>query len=217
MNPKNKITFFILAALPFYLNDFSNIFVKDEVTWLALDYSLKLIPLTFLLCMIKAGNLSFKDLGLTALSPNRFIFWTLFITTLGLCLDEPGFSIWGKILPSINLGSIPIGQESPYYVLDMTVGLALVAIAEEVIFRGLAFTALKEKGYSPSSVFIISGIAFGLIHWSAGPVAIVTTAITGAGLMVCMWKTRSILPTIIAHYIINYLSFSGLAAQFWEI
>ncbi|WP_031484820.1 CPBP family intramembrane glutamic endopeptidase [Maridesulfovibrio frigidus] len=217
MNFKNKITLFILAALPFYLNDFSNIFVKDEVTWITLDYSLKLIPLAFLLCMIKAGNLSFKDLGITTLSPKRFAFWTFSITALGLCLDEPGFSIWGKILPSINLGSIPIGQDSPYFLLDMTVGLALVAIAEEVIFRGLAFTALKEKGYSPSTVFIISGITFGLIHWSAGPVAIVATAITGSGLMVCMWKTRSILPTIVAHYIINYLSFSGMAVKFWGI
>ena len=217
MNFKNKITLFILASLPFYLNDFSNIFVKDEVTWITLDYSLKLIPLTFLLYMIKAGNLSLKDLGITGLPPKRFIFWTFFITILGLCFDEPGFSIWSEIFPSIKLGSIPIGQDSPYYMLDMSVGLALVAVAEEVIFRGLAFTALKEKGYSPSAVFIISGLAFGLIHWSAGPVAIITTAITGSGLMVCMWKTRSILPTIVAHYIINYLSFSGLAVKFWGI
>ncbi|MBI9111704.1 CPBP family intramembrane glutamic endopeptidase [Maridesulfovibrio ferrireducens] len=217
MNIKNKSLIFIITAIPFYLNDFSNIFINAELPWLLIDYSLKLIPLCLIFYMIVKKNLSLKDLGLTALSPIKFILWTIGITLLGLCLDEPGFAIWSKILPSFKLGTIPIGPGSPLYTLDMTVGLMLVAIAEEIIFRGLAFTMLKEKGFSPAAIFIISGIAFGLIHWSAGPVAVVATALTGTGLMICMWKTKSILPTIVAHYIINYLSFSGLASNLWGI
>ncbi|MDC7217488.1 MAG: CPBP family intramembrane metalloprotease, partial [Spirochaetales bacterium] len=146
-----------------------------------------------------------------ALPLNKLILWTLGITALGLCLDEPGFVLWAKLLPTMRLGSIPIGTDSPLYMLDMTLGLALVAISEEVIFRGLAYTALRDRNYSIPKVFLISAIIFGLIHWSQGPVAIMATAITGSGLMICMYCTGSIYPTIIAHYVINYLSFSGKA------
>jgi len=99
----------------------------------------------------------------------------------------------------------------------MTLGLALVAISEEVLFRGFAFNALKERNYSIHKIFLISALIFGLIHWSQGPVAIIATAITGSGLMICMYCTGSIYPTIIAHYVINYLSFSGKAVEFWGL
>ncbi|WP_320174209.1 type II CAAX endopeptidase family protein [Maridesulfovibrio sp.] len=213
----NKTAILFLAALPFYLNDFNNIFIKHELLWLAIDYGAKIIPLGFLFYLLRKGTLSRADLGLVALSMKQFILWTLGITTLGLCLDEPGFALWSKLLPSLRLGSIPIVTGSPLYMLDMTFGLALVAISEEIIFRGLAFTALKDRSYSIPQVFLISAIIFGLIHWSQGPVAVVATAITGSGLMVCMYCTGSIYPTIIAHYVINYLSFSGKAVEFWGL
>ncbi|WP_319763967.1 CPBP family intramembrane glutamic endopeptidase [Maridesulfovibrio sp.] len=213
----NKTAILILAALPFYLNDFNNIFIKHELLWLTIDYGAKIIPLAFLFYLLKTNTLCSKDLGLVNMPLKRLILWTLGITIFGLCLDEPGFTLWSKLLPSMRLGSIPIGADSPLYMLDMTLGLALVAIAEEVIFRGLAFTTLKERGYSIPKIFLLSAVIFGLIHWSQGPVAIIATAVTGSGLMICMYCTRSIYPTIIAHYVINYLSFSGKAAQFWGL
>lgn len=217
MNFRDKTTILIIAALPFYLNDFSNIFVKHELLWLSIDYSLKIIPLAFLFYLLKTGDLTKKDLGLITLPPLKFIGWTIGITALGICLDEPGFALWNQILPSMRLGSVPIGADSPLYTLDMTLGLALVAIAEEVIFRGMAFSALKARNFSTAKIFLISGLIFGMIHWSQGPVAIAATAVTGSALMLCMWRTGSIYPTIIAHYVINYLSFSGKACDFWGL
>ncbi|WP_421903452.1 CPBP family intramembrane glutamic endopeptidase [Maridesulfovibrio sp.] len=213
----NKTTILFLAALPFYLNDFNNIFIKHELLWLAIDYGAKLFPLGFLFYLLRKGTLSRADLGLVALPLNKLILWTLGITALGLCLDEPGFALWSKLLPSLRLGSIPIETDSPLYILDMTIGLALVAISEEITFRGLAFTTLKNRNYSIPKIFTISALIFGMIHWSQGPVAIMATIITGSGLMICMYCTGSIYPTIIAHYVINYLSFSGKAVEFWGL
>ncbi|NDV28436.1 CPBP family intramembrane glutamic endopeptidase [Desulfovibrio sp. JC010] len=212
-----KITIFFLAALPFYLNDFNNIFIKHELAWLAMDYGAKILPLGFLFYLLKKEIIKHTDLGLVSLPFKKFILWTVGITALGLILDEPGFALWSKLLPTLRLGSIPIGTDSPLYALDMTVGLALVAISEEIIFRGLAFSALKDRNYSIPKIFLISAIIFGLIHWSQGPVAIMATAITGSGLMICMYSTGSIYPTIIAHYVINYLSFSGMAVEMWGL
>ncbi len=217
MEAYNKSRFLLIAALPFYLNDFSNMYVKEELLWLTIDYCLKLLPLLYLFLLLRKGTLSKADLGLVPLSPKQFISWTSGMTALGLCLDEPGFALWSKLLPAFRLGSIPIGTDSSLYMLDMTVGLALVAAAEEIIFRGLAFSAFKERGYPEIRLFIVSAIIFGLIHWSQGPAAIVATAVTGSGLMLCMWRTGSVYPSIIAHFVINYLSFSGLAAEFWGL
>lgn len=217
MNSENKTTILIIAALPFYLNDFSNISVSNELLWLTIDYGLKLVSLIFLLFMLRNGSLKNEDLGLRSLPAKKFILWTAGITALGLCLDEPGFAFWSEILPSFRLGGIPVGPDSALYMLDMTLGLALVAIAEEVVFRGLVFSTLRERGRSVPATFFYSAIIFGFIHWSQGPVAVAATAVTGSGLMLCRWRTGSIYPTVIAHYVINYLSFSGLACRFWGI
>ncbi|WP_432734751.1 CPBP family intramembrane glutamic endopeptidase [Maridesulfovibrio sp. FT414] len=217
MNISNRTTILALATLPFYLNDFSNIFIRHEPLWLAIDYALKLIPLAFLFILVKNRTLSRTELGLVPLPAMQFALWTTGMTTLGLCLDEPGFALWSKILPPLRLGSIPISTDSPLYMLDMTFGLALVAVSEEIIFRGLAFSALRNKRMSTKWIFLVTGVVFGLIHWSQGPIAVMATAVTGSGLMLCMWRTGSVYPTIIAHYIINYLSFSGLASEFWGL
>jgi len=213
----NKTTIFILAALPFYLNDFNNIFIKQELLWLAIDYSAKIIPLAFLFYLLKKEILSSADLGFVSLPLKKLVLWTTGITILGLFLDEPGFALWSKLLPAMRIGSIPIGPDSQLYTLDMTFGLALVAVSEEIIFRGLAFTTLKDSNDSPRKIFLFSAIIFGLIHWSQGPIAIMATAVTGTGLMLCMYCTGSVYPTIIAHYVINYLSFSGKAVEFWGL
>ena len=88
-----------------------------------------------------------------------------------------------------------------------------MALVEEVIFRGLYFTLLSRYFPSRSVVFAISALAFGLIHWSLGLSAIVHTAMIGAAFMICIWKTGSVLPTIFAHFFVNYVAFSGVLTK----
>jgi len=89
-------------------------------------------------------------------------------------------------------------------------GLICVGLFEEIIFRGFAFTVFRNRIKSTLYFFLVTSIIFGLAHWSLGLHAIVNTAIIGAVFMITMWKIESVIPLITAHFITNYISFSGL-------
>ena len=71
-------------------------------------------------------------------------------------------------------------------------------------------TTRQQVGKLFNEVEKPSSFAFGLIHWSLGLSAVIHTAIIGAVFMACMWKTRSVLPTVVAHFCVNYVAFSGI-------
>ena len=85
------------------------------------------------------------------------------------------------------------------------------AIWEEVAFRGVIMTLLLRK-YSPNIAILLDGVAFGLMH--------IINALLGANLLISIvqtiyamimgfffaylyLKTKSLLPCILAHYIID--------------
>ena len=203
-----------VLTLPFLLNDFANIFVRDYRVWLAIDYGLvKVLPLAAILYLFRCGRISHSDLGVQRLRFGRFITWTFTMTVLGIFLDQFGSRFFASLLPDARLGGMPPITNPLVDQIDLYLGLALVAIVEEMIFRGLYFTLLSRYFPSKSVVFAISALAFGLIHWSLGLSAIVHTAMIGAVFMICIWKTGSVLPTIIAHFFVNYVAFSGVLTK----
>ena len=200
-----------VLTLPFLLNDFANIFVPDYRLWLAIDYGfVKALPLALVWYFLRAQKISYSDLGFQRLGFARFIVWSFTMTIMGLFLDQFGSRFFALVLPDTRLGGMPPITNPLLYQIDLYLGLALVAVVEEVIFRGLYFTVLSRHIRSRTIVLMVSAVAFGLIHWSLGLSAIVHTAIIGAVFMICIWKTGSILPTIVAHFFVNYVAFSGL-------
>jgi uncharacterized protein len=87
-------------------------------------------------------------------------------------------------------------------------------IAEEVLFRGYVFGALRNwRGPLPAA--LLTGIVFGAIHAGSAPDAyLVPLAILGTMLCVVRWRTGSLLPCIVLHTINNALAFS--VAEDWS-
>jgi hypothetical protein len=111
-------------------------------------------------------------------------------------------------LPSWKLGGYPGEPGSWLYTFDLWFGLTLVAVTEEFVFRGLAWNALRPR-LGLAATYLATSLAFGLIHWSLGLPAIISTALIGAAFMVCVQKTGSILPTLVAHFVVNLVYFWG--------
>ncbi len=63
---------------------------------------------------------------------------------------------------------------------------------------------------SKTGVVVISSLIFGLIHWGLGPAVVVTAALWGILPAISVLLVRSIYPAIIAHYVTNFVDFSGL-------
>ncbi|MDD4952769.1 MAG: CPBP family intramembrane metalloprotease [Desulfovibrionaceae bacterium] len=199
-----------LAALPFFVNDFFNIRVQDPGLWLGLDYLFRLGPLLFLALLVRAGRLAPADLGLSPLAWPRFLAWFAVLVLAGLALDRFGLRVLELWLPGTALGRIPQIADPGLRLLDLSLGLGLVAISEEIVFRGLARSALAGLGAWPCVV--LSGLVFGAGHWSLGLAACLNAALIGALFMVSTMRAKSVWPAAAAHYVINLVYFSGLGA-----
>ncbi|MBF0246692.1 MAG: CPBP family intramembrane metalloprotease [Alphaproteobacteria bacterium] len=92
------------------------------------------------------------------------------------------------------------------FVFDMTVGLLLVAVSEELLFRYLFVRTF------PSSMklqYFLSVLLFGFLHTPQGWYAV---AVTGATGVLDMWlyrKTQTLVAPIASHYVVDLVIFSG--------
>lgn len=168
----------LIITVPFLLNDLGNILATGYAEWLLIDYASRVVPLAILAFLLFKKEIRFAEVGLVRLGIGQFIFWTLLMSVAGLVLDQLGPNLLAHILPNKRLGSIPPVPNGIVRQLDLYLGLSLVAVSEEVVFRGFYFTKLTKGFARLSTVFGVSSIAFGLIHWSLGVAVVVNTALT---------------------------------------
>lgn len=167
-NPRHDAAILGVLTLPFLLNDFSNIFVSDYRVWLIIDYVfVKAFPIAVVLYLLRTNKLVFSDLGFRHIRLSRFLIWTFAMTVVGIILDQAGSRFFARLLPDTRLGGMPHITDPLVNQVDLYIGLALVAVVEEVIFRGLYFTVLSLHIGSRAVVFLVCALAFGypLVTW----------------------------------------------------
>ncbi len=208
---ESKLEWFTLLAAPFILNDIAYIFVRDYRVWFAIDYLfVKAFPLVIIVYILRTGKATTGDLGIKMPSLSQLATWTIFMAAFGIAIDQVGWRFFAKILPPAGIRGYPQIPVPWLATIDLYFGLLCAGFFEEVIFRGLAFTACRARLESTPAVFLITAVLFGLAHWSTGLHAIITTGIIGALFMIVMWRTGSVVPAILAHFLVNYVSYSGM-------
>lgn len=130
------------------------------------------------------------------------------------------FSIaWGQLVNHTKAEKLPkeLGVDSSTVALAATAVLVtvLAPIAEELLFRGYVFPALRNwRGTWPAVV--ITGLLFGLLHVLSAPVyAIVPLALFGSLLCVVYMRTRSLYPCIALHSLNNSVAFGTAPDVGW--
>ncbi len=82
--------------------------------------------------------------------------------------------------------------------------VALVpAVCEEMLFRGLVFHSLKAK-YRTAAAVLVTAALFGLFHMSL--VKFIPTGLLGLVLCFVVWRTGSIYPAMLIHFLNNAIS-----------
>lgn len=77
------------------------------------------------------------------------------------------------------------------------------AVCEEMLFRGLFFRSLKAR-YRPLPAVVATAVLFGLYHMSL--VKFVPTGLMGLAFGLVAWRTGSIFPTMLMHFLNNACS-----------
>lgn len=90
----------------------------------------------------------------------------------------------------------------------LLVVLPLIAVAEELLFRGALIGGLAAGfGLPVWGLAAVSSVLFGLGHGLQGPGGVVVTAALGAVLAVVFVLTGSLSVVVVAHYVVNALEF----------
>jgi len=205
------LALFLLAS-PFYLNDFSTIYVKDWRWWLFIDYtSVKLFPLLVVLWLIRDRHLSAAELGLVRQSLPSFLAAFLLVTLAGTLMDQNTYRLIDKLPGYQSLAPLVPKIESPVWNwIDLTLGIVAVGVFEELVFRGYMHTFLRRYTRSRFAIVFISSFAFGLAHWSAGLHVVLVTSAIGVILMIAYMSTKSLPAIMLAHSAVDFIDFAGV-------
>ncbi len=122
-------------------------------------------------------------------------------------------ALWAEVLhPTKEKLLETLGTKESKSLLVLSAGLTCVVapIAEEMLFRGYMFTALRNwRGTLPAALLV--GLLFGGVHATSAPAAdLVPLGALGFGLCLVYRYTGSLYPGIGAHALNNSIAFASL-------
>ena len=113
------------------------------------------------------------------------------------------------------LGAMPAIESPVIDWLDLTIGLALVALVEELVFRAWLAAVLERRGVPAAGIVLASAASFALIHWSGGAQVVLVTGLIGAVFMTLYLWHRSLPALALAHFGVNFVDFAGVVPKSW--
>lgn len=85
--------------------------------------------------------------------------------------------------------------------INLLVVAVLPGICEELLFRGIIYKGIENKGKSTKRAIILSGLLFGLMHMDF--IRMVPTALLGIGFAYVLYKSGSIFLCMLMHFLNN--------------
>ena len=211
MTPATRfMAFAAIALVPAFLNDFLYMHAETVSDWLTADYGSKLLILVLIFIIPDTRHAVAGVWNLTALKARPWsdtMAWTLIVAglviTAFIYLKPP----LDGLAPGMRLFIYPDIPDPAVYAFDLSAGLALTAVAEELAFRALMRRVLEKLTTSTVIIVLVSALVFAAIHWSNGLGNLVISFIAGGLLMVLYLRTGSLWPPVVAHYLTNLILF----------
>lgn len=127
--------------------------------------------------------------------------------------------VWAALVAIKQKDELPsdlgVHQSTVALVAVCVLVTVIAPIAEEMLFRGYVFTALR-RWRGPWVAAVLTGIAFGAIHVASAPVVfLVPLGVLGFLLCLLRWRTGSLLPCMAVHAFNNAIAF-GVNEAGWS-
>lgn len=198
------ISFFAILALS-VLFQLWRLNQADAAAWLSIDYLMRAVVLIALAAARPTRHIAFKARPLQ-IGKGELAIWLLGAAVFAALYDyEPLWRIAEASLPDIRLDFAPRTTGVRHFI-DLTFGLMLVAVHEEIFFRRVARVVFRPLGDGMAMV-VASSLIFGLFHWWTGLPNIILATIAGVFLMLLYRRTGALWPAVLAHYLIDFLIF----------
>ena len=191
----------VLVALT-YVNDVVFLLTETYTEWLVADHAFRVATLAVVMASpsLRRACLAFLNWpqpgGLVIVVAAVLVF-------LGIVIDASIVETAEDLFGETNLFVYPKADSGVLEAVDLTAGLALVAASEEAVFRALLPLALLPHLRSAVGVTLVTAVLFGAMHWSGGVGQCAVATVIGALFMASVFRTGTIWPALIAHYLIN--------------
>lgn len=197
-NPRTLLILCLGISIAFWAK-----FITPDALIYPLDYTYRLLCIA-LICVYGGFRLQRTE---NALTPRTLAMTTL-VTAVSLAVFHLYYQMYQPIpIVGDSIYGFPKINDDRLRLVDLTLGLALVALCEEMIFR-----YLSVKVFPTSSVtqYVISSLAFGLFHAPQGLLLVLVSM--GLGLLY-MWLykiTRTLAAPVLSHYLVDLIIFSDV-------
>lgn len=205
-----------LVLTPFYFYDQPLVELLDQrvpVLWLVADYLPRLVTLALILLIPVL-----RIIALSRETPIRVSIWRILallfcgmaIATISRLCEvniDPYF-------PDSDGIPYPVFESRALHWFDLTFGLLLVAVHEELVFRKLFLRLVEPVLGSRALTVIIGALLFGLIHWENGVGNTIAATVAGFILMFVYIRTGNLTSPITVHFVSNFFTF-GVFNPFW--
>lgn len=149
------------------------------------------------------------DLGLRAVNPAAGLLWTGALVVGALALMAAWRSFGGREAPLLErLLPRTTAERSVFVLLSLSAG-----IGEEIAFRGFLIPALETASGSRALAVVVSSLAFGMLHSYQRTGGVIRASTLGALLAIPLLVTGSLIPSIVAHALVDLIA--GLLLADW--
>jgi len=130
---------------------------------------------------------------------------------LAAVIGIPGLGLYALARAAgMNLNVVPTNLNAYWWTIPVLVLMAAMnGILEEVIMVGYLFTRWTQLAWGPWKVIIVSALIRGTYHIYQGFGGFIGNAIMGVVFGWLYMRTKRVLPLVIAHFILDFISFVG--------
>lgn len=154
--------------------------------------------------------LSWSELGLTSADLGERVRLGILLgigVIVGTALIELGLRAVGVQQTQEQMFSGVLGATPAQFLGVLLAGAVIAPICEEIFFRGYVFTAVRRTG-SVVGAFVMSSVLFALAHLNLQ--AFIPILFIGFTFAYVYWRTKSLVPSMIAHAMNNALALTAL-------
>ena len=208
-----------VALAPAYFNDFLYMRAESVFDWLAADYGSKILIVALILILHETrravagawnGSAVAGAWNFGALRERdwfKMAGWAIAVAALSVAAFVYVKPPLDALAPGMALFDYPDIDNPTVRVFDLTAGLVLTAVAEELGFRALLGRVIERFTANPQIIVIASAALFAAIHWSNGLGSLAVSFLAGAMLMMLYLRGRSLWPPVVAHYLADLVLF----------
>lgn len=199
---------FTAALLWMFAMQLARLQQGSAIGWLLCDYGQRLGALAILAVTPAMRAAAFRP------RPLKTSWWETALWIVGIPLLYCTACQWvigtaNDLIPDTRVDLYPV-LEGWLNVFDLSFGLLLVACHEEIVFRRCAREVFGPEFANSFVMVVMTSLLFAAYHWTTGIGNVTGTFFFGMVAMMCLRRTNALWPLIAAHFITDFVRFSGL-------